>query len=215
MAIIRCPECNKDVSDRAKACPHCGFPMNHSVAIHNNISEREEVEESKSRKRRLLIFFAIGSVGLVLILVVVFLVVPRIQEQVRINAFNAEYQEMIAKDFVSSGARIEVSGKYGRSVKVDELSVDELETPPDNLSEKDKIIWERLTKNVFELMCSKMNMDRWGLIVKYSEKDEKIAGKSIDDNFSCEIRTTQNTYLYIEDENGKNSFFVNGVLYEE
>lgn len=24
MAIITCPECNKEISDQAKACPHCG-----------------------------------------------------------------------------------------------------------------------------------------------------------------------------------------------
>jgi hypothetical protein len=27
MAIINCPECNKEVSDRARACPNCGNPM--------------------------------------------------------------------------------------------------------------------------------------------------------------------------------------------
>lgn len=27
MALIHCPECNQLVSDRAKACPHCGFDM--------------------------------------------------------------------------------------------------------------------------------------------------------------------------------------------
>lgn len=27
MALINCPECNKEISDRAKACPNCGFPM--------------------------------------------------------------------------------------------------------------------------------------------------------------------------------------------
>ncbi len=30
MALIKCPECNKDVSDKASACPHCGFPINKS-----------------------------------------------------------------------------------------------------------------------------------------------------------------------------------------
>lgn len=25
MALIRCPECNKDVSNTAETCPHCGF----------------------------------------------------------------------------------------------------------------------------------------------------------------------------------------------
>lgn len=27
MALIKCNECGHDVSDRASACPHCGFPV--------------------------------------------------------------------------------------------------------------------------------------------------------------------------------------------
>ena len=26
--LIKCPECGKDVSDKAPACIHCGFPLN-------------------------------------------------------------------------------------------------------------------------------------------------------------------------------------------
>src|SRR5450759_5160708 len=26
MALINCPECNKQISDRAEICPHCGLP---------------------------------------------------------------------------------------------------------------------------------------------------------------------------------------------
>ena len=28
MALISCPECGKEISDKALACPHCGNPMN-------------------------------------------------------------------------------------------------------------------------------------------------------------------------------------------
>ena len=28
MALIKCPECDKEVSDKAFACIHCGFPLN-------------------------------------------------------------------------------------------------------------------------------------------------------------------------------------------
>lgn len=34
MALIYCPECRKEVSDKAVSCPHCGYPM---VAEKNNI----------------------------------------------------------------------------------------------------------------------------------------------------------------------------------
>jgi len=27
MALINCPECSKEISDRAEACIHCGFPL--------------------------------------------------------------------------------------------------------------------------------------------------------------------------------------------
>ena len=32
MAIIQCPECTKNVSDKAKSCPHCGFPIEENGA---------------------------------------------------------------------------------------------------------------------------------------------------------------------------------------
>ncbi len=27
MALISCPECKREISDQAKSCPHCGFPI--------------------------------------------------------------------------------------------------------------------------------------------------------------------------------------------
>lgn len=27
MALIQCPECGKEVSDKARKCPHCGYPL--------------------------------------------------------------------------------------------------------------------------------------------------------------------------------------------
>ena len=30
MALIKCTECNSEVSDKASACPKCGAPINHS-----------------------------------------------------------------------------------------------------------------------------------------------------------------------------------------
>lgn len=33
MALIKCPECGKKISDMAESCPHCGYPIN---AVQNN-----------------------------------------------------------------------------------------------------------------------------------------------------------------------------------
>ena len=28
MALIDCPDCKREISDKAQNCPHCGFPIN-------------------------------------------------------------------------------------------------------------------------------------------------------------------------------------------
>ena len=33
MALVNCPECGREISDQAVACPHCGFPMKDSVKL--------------------------------------------------------------------------------------------------------------------------------------------------------------------------------------
>lgn len=35
MALINCPECNKEISDKVNSCPHCGYPMNSESIIEN------------------------------------------------------------------------------------------------------------------------------------------------------------------------------------
>ena len=39
--LIECPECKKKISDQAKSCPYCGYPINET---------KEELKESKIRK---------------------------------------------------------------------------------------------------------------------------------------------------------------------
>lgn len=37
MALITCPECKKEISNLAKSCPHCGFPLNEVSNINYNV----------------------------------------------------------------------------------------------------------------------------------------------------------------------------------
>ena len=46
MAIIKCPECGHDVSDKAPFCPSCGLPI--AKRVSNNISNKEESISPKS-----------------------------------------------------------------------------------------------------------------------------------------------------------------------
>ncbi len=45
MALISCPECSKEISDKATSCPNCGAP------ISNNNTNEKPINESKTVTR--------------------------------------------------------------------------------------------------------------------------------------------------------------------
>ncbi len=54
MALIKCPECGKDVSDKSKVCVHCGYPLdeNKAKAIEQHILNSQSAEmESEGVKK--------------------------------------------------------------------------------------------------------------------------------------------------------------------
>lgn len=44
MSLIRCPECKKEISDRATACPHCGYPIENMDFYQSETSISSEAE---------------------------------------------------------------------------------------------------------------------------------------------------------------------------
>jgi hypothetical protein len=69
MALIKCPECNKQISDRVKACPHCGYPL---VDEGSNAQEPLQVNvtsiklnngKGKSFKKLIIMIVALASIA--------------------------------------------------------------------------------------------------------------------------------------------------------
>ena len=53
MAIIKCPECGRRISDKAKVCPGCGYPMEKpstfiSDALKGDFSKKDSKEDGKT-----------------------------------------------------------------------------------------------------------------------------------------------------------------------
>ena len=48
MALINCPECNKEVSDKAEVCPNCGFGVAKYVVRQNRIEKIQEEAEKEA-----------------------------------------------------------------------------------------------------------------------------------------------------------------------
>lgn len=93
MALVKCPECGKEISDRASACPNCGYPLakerNNPIGAHSaskkgsaednadtvqhahsgETNRTREVEPSKvpSNRKVILILAAIAACVVVLV----------------------------------------------------------------------------------------------------------------------------------------------------
>ena len=66
MALINCPECGKEVSDKAPTCPNCGVP----IASKSNIQPGsiQTIEETSKRFKLITIFSVLTMIfGLVLL----------------------------------------------------------------------------------------------------------------------------------------------------
>lgn len=44
MALIKCKECTRQISDKAKICPHCGYPYNFTVSKQGGLGSVESVD---------------------------------------------------------------------------------------------------------------------------------------------------------------------------
>ena len=40
MALIKCPECGKSISDKAEKCPHCGIPAEYFPKNGQNVENK-------------------------------------------------------------------------------------------------------------------------------------------------------------------------------
>ena len=54
MALIKCPKCGKDFSDRAQACPHCGISQEEVARLIAEKEAAEAAERERLRQERLL-----------------------------------------------------------------------------------------------------------------------------------------------------------------
>lgn len=53
MALIKCPECNKEISDKAKSCINCGYPLEefqeeNTFEIESELKETAIIEPDNS-----------------------------------------------------------------------------------------------------------------------------------------------------------------------
>jgi hypothetical protein len=68
MALIHCPECNREISDKVKACPYCGYPFTEDTEKQNQV-QQVEVTGVKLRRginrKPILIFSSVVVIAII------------------------------------------------------------------------------------------------------------------------------------------------------
>lgn len=62
MSIIKCPECGKEISDKATFCPNCGVPLNEDKKNVENDDKKNEKKSVRKRDSTLSILAAIFAI---------------------------------------------------------------------------------------------------------------------------------------------------------
>ena len=71
MAMIKCPECGNQVSDKAKACIHCGCPI--SIETRKKVKKKEWNELTTEERQSVMSYRRkIGQFPVVSIIIIVF-----------------------------------------------------------------------------------------------------------------------------------------------
>lgn len=124
MALIKCPECGKEVSDKAEMCPNCGY----KIASSNNNKRNKKINKP--------LFFILGVVIIVMILVIIFFATEDIRKVANDNTppeFENSITEMstmvgeeINFDEWLTSADIKVTDDVSESIsiKIDDSAVD-------------------------------------------------------------------------------------------
>src|SRR5208283_3486523 len=63
MALIRCPECARSVSDQARTCPSCGYPLRGDVEDRQSYNHPPAIP-AKSRSIAILLAIFLGGFGI-------------------------------------------------------------------------------------------------------------------------------------------------------
>ena len=82
MALIKCPECGKEVSDTANSCPNCGFNIKKHIEdekkkqeLEKKIQAKNEKSQMSSKTKNIII-----GISIVLVAIIAFLIVQQKQK---------------------------------------------------------------------------------------------------------------------------------------
>ena len=91
MTLIICPEWGKEISDRVKACPNCGYPFEEVIEKGENgenIEEKFVNRQQRDSSNKLKILVGIGAIVIIAVIALVaFFITININEKSAFNTY--------------------------------------------------------------------------------------------------------------------------------
>jgi hypothetical protein len=76
MALINCPECQKEISDKVVNCPHCGYPFERETNTNlNNNGKKNNAAKKPSKVKKVVIGSIVTIVSIIVIITVIGIII--------------------------------------------------------------------------------------------------------------------------------------------
>ncbi len=106
MSLINCPECSKEISDRGKSCPHCGYPLA-KESVGSPTPETSPGSPIRNEGRNKKSYFVIGALIMIIAIAIGGYAYYEAQQT---KAYAKEFDLTIV-EMVSGGSRAEELSK--------------------------------------------------------------------------------------------------------
>ena len=95
MALIKCPECGKEISDKASACIHCGYPISNIIENETKDNIQDEIIFKNNKSNKILYISLV--VAAIIIFILTICLIPK-DEKKQEEDHNEEYSTEIKSD---------------------------------------------------------------------------------------------------------------------
>lgn len=113
MSLISCPECNKEVSDTAKSCPHCGYNIEKYITDSRKVEVTSKVSETSVPKNNSKTGVIIAIVAIILIAIIsVFVIKQKKQDEYALMNLDLLVSHTEDIQEYRAYAVMEIDGKY-------------------------------------------------------------------------------------------------------
>jgi hypothetical protein len=152
MALINCPECKKEVSDKAKSCPNCGCPISEKQVLQvDKDKAAPEIIKPVTKKSNKSSFGCVKIFVIILLIIFIYLMygvfrknnnpIPLPQTEEKYSGYKTQKKEIIYKDGIAcaevlskdkNSARIwtyeEIDEEDSLQKIIDELNISDINT---------------------------------------------------------------------------------------